>query len=136
MFENQTSDFEDDTGTQAVNGLRQETFDVATGILNAVKSTFNVFTDMGEQLVKFGWILQGLVGPFGGPDTISSMLANVGLPIVANKALVAKDVTVTHTLQNDLSRLTLVSIGGYQIIDHWQAIQRGQHDQFVAKVVE
>src|SRR5438094_5065354 len=132
MFENETRDFENDTSTQPLNGLSQKALDVAPGILNTVKCAFDMLTNTVKQLVKFRWVLQGLVSPFGRPDAIASALADVGLPVVTQKALVAKDVAVTDMLQNDLSRCAFISMGGDQVIHHGQTIQRGQHDQFIA----
>src|SRR5258707_6243007 len=136
MFKNETGDFDNDSGTQTLNGFCQQTLDIASGILKAVKSAFNVFTNAVEQSVKFGRILQRLVGTFGGPDAVARVLADVGLPVVTDKAFVTKDVAVPDVLQNDLGGLTLVDIGCYQVIHHWQAIQRGQHNQLVAVIVE
>src|SRR5258706_5393795 len=136
MFEDKTSDFDNDSGAKTLNGFRQQALDIASGILKAVKRAFDMFTNAVEQSVKFGWILQRLVGTFGGPDAVASVLVNVGLPGVTDKAFVTKDVAVPDMLRNNLSRFALVSIGSHQVIHDWQAIQRGQHNQFIAIIAE
>src|SRR5258708_18244417 len=136
MFKDKTSNFDNDTGAKTLNGFSQEALDIASGILKAVKGAFDVFTNAVEQWVELRRVLQRLVSPFGGPNTITCVLADVGLPVVTDKAFVAKDVTVPDVLQNALSGFTLVGIGCHQVIHHRQALQRGQHDQLVAKIAE
>src|SRR5436190_23847230 len=116
MFKDKTRDFEDQPGTQTLNGFCQEALNVASGVLNAMKSAFDAFTNAVEQPVKFGRVLQGLVSTFGGPDTIAGASLDVGLPLVTEKAFVAKDVAVPDPLQDHFSGLSLVRIGGDQVI--------------------
>src|SRR5258708_40222438 len=97
MFEDKTSDFDNDSGAKTLNGFRQQALDIASGILKAVKRAFDMFTNAVEQSVKFGWILQRLVGTFGGPDAVACVLANVGLPIGTDKAFINKEVAVPKT---------------------------------------
>src|SRR5258708_30634835 len=102
MFKDQTSDFQSNSERQTLDGFSQEALNVASSVLNTVKSAFDMFTNMVQQTVKFRRILEGLVSPFGRPNPVARLLAYVGLPVLANKALVAKDVTVPHPLQHNL----------------------------------
>lgn len=45
-----------------MKGFSQQAFQVASGILKAMKNTFNVFADMAQQLVKLRRVLVGLIG--------------------------------------------------------------------------
>src|SRR5260370_3024979 len=101
-----------------------------------MKRAFDMLTNAAQQTVKFGRILKGLVGTFSCPDAVASMLTHLGLPGVANKPLITKDVTIFDPLQDDLCGIALISIGAHQIVNYGQAIQSGQHDQFVAEVVQ
>src|SRR6266487_3132170 len=136
MFEYKTGDFDNHTGAQALNSFCQEAFDVTPGILNAMKRAFDMFTNAIEQTVKFRRVLEGLISALGRPDTIAGALTDVSLPVVTQKAFVTKDVAVADPLQNDLSHLALVRIGSNQVIHYRQDIQRRQHHQLIAKVVE
>src|SRR5258706_1116700 len=119
-----------------MNRFCQETLDIMPSILNAVKSTFNMLSNTAQKTVKFGWILKHLVSTFGGPDAIAGLLKYSGLPVIPQKAFVTENVAIFDSLQDDLSRLAFIGVGGNQIIDKRHAIQRRQHDQFVAKVVQ
>src|SRR5271165_4168960 len=136
MFKYKTGHFENDSGTQSLNGFCQQTLKIASGILKAMKSVLNMFTHTAQKPVKFGRILEGLVGAFGCPDAIASELAYIRLPIISQKAFVSENVASLNLLQDDLSGLAFISVGGHQVIDKRQAIQSGQHDQFVAKVIQ
>src|SRR5258706_2408186 len=115
-----------------MNGFCQQTLDIASSILNAMKGTLNMLPNVAEKPVKFGWILECLVGPFGRPDPITSLLVDVGLPIIPDKAFIAENIAVCDPLQDDFSGLALIAIGRYQVVDYRQAIQRRQDEQLVA----
>src|SRR5579871_3520354 len=136
MFKDKTSDLKGNSEGQAMHGFSQKAFNVAGRVLNAMKSALDMFTNMNEQAVKFRWVLNSLVSSFGSPRAVAGALGHVSLPVVPKEAFVAKDVTIAHVLQDNFRRLALVSIGSNQVIEQWQAIQRGQHDQFVAKVIQ
>src|SRR5258706_975637 len=119
-----------------MNGFCQQTLDIASSILNAMKGTLNMLPNVAEKPVKFGWILECLVGPFGRPDPITSLLVDVGLPIIPDKAFIAENIAVCDPLHDDFSGLALIGIGRHQVGDYRQAIQHCQHVEFVPEVVQ
>src|SRR5260370_30041520 len=118
-----------------MKGFCQQAFDITTSILDTMESTLNMFTDAAQEAVKFGWIWEGLISPFSRPDAVASLLTHLGLPFVTNEPLVPENVAIFDVLQETLSCIAFIHVGAHQIVKHWQAIQGGQHDQFVAKVV-
>src|SRR5258708_36128335 len=101
-----------------------------------MKRAFNMFTNSAQQAIKFRRILVSLIGPFHRPRPLSRLLTYLKLPIVTDEAFVAKDVTILHSLQDHFRRIALIGIGTYQVIQHRQTIQRREHYQFFAKVVQ
>src|SRR5262249_44958469 len=100
-----------------------------------MKSSFDAFTKVFKQCVKGRRILLRLVGAFARPDTVAPGQTHIGLPLVAKKAFVGKDVTILDATKNSLRRLALLQVSWYQVVADDQARQRRQAHQFVAEVV-
>src|SRR5258708_23663172 len=100
-----------------MNGFCQQALDITACILDAMKGAFDMLTNTAQEPVKFGWILEGLVGPLTCPDTVARLLTHLGLPLVANKALVTEDVAIPYPLQDHLSRISLIVIAAHQIVN-------------------
>src|SRR5258708_38264471 len=77
-----------------MNCFCQQPLDITARILDAMEGAFDMLTDAAQETVKFGWILERLVGPFTCPDAVTGVLTHLGLPLVANKALVAEEVAI------------------------------------------
>src|SRR5260370_16658965 len=97
MFKDKKSNFDNDTGAKTLNGFSQEALDIASGILKAVKGAFDVFTNAVEQSVELRRVLQRLVSPFGGPNPITFVLADVGFPFVPSNAFLPTDLPLPAT---------------------------------------
>ncbi len=119
-----------------MNRICQQALDIATGILDTMESILNMFTAARRQTVELRWILERLVGAFSRPDAVVGLLSNLGLPCVANDSLVPENVALFDPLQKDIRRIAFIRVGWHQIVHQRQTAQRGQHHQFVAKVVQ
>src|SRR5258708_29453371 len=119
-----------------MNRFGKQAFNVAACILNGVKGALNAFPNVPEQGIEFGRVLTGLVGAFGGPEAVAGVEQDLGLPIVADETLVAKDVAIPDLLGEHLSGLSFIQVSRDQVVQHGQAVQRGQHDQFVAEIAQ
>ena len=120
----------DDVRNQTDNGFPQQPFDVAAGILHFIEGTFNAFTQAVEPAVKVDRVLDKLIGPFRGPDTIALEVELFLLPVFTQETLVAEDVAVPDGRQDRFGGQTLIAVGRHQLIGDRDAIQGGQQDQF------
>src|SRR3972149_8602066 len=113
--------------------MRQGMLYRATAFFQDVKGAFDAFADTIEQAVELRRILNALVLAFGRPD-MNPMPCPVSLPLFAEEAFVRPSVTVWRKrIQDFVSGIPLIGIGGHQFKRIRRAVERGQHDPLVAK---
>src|SRR5258708_35503176 len=98
-----------------MHGLGKQTLNMATRVLKAMKGALNALPNVLEQGIEFSRILKGLVGAFGGPDTVARVEQDFGLPIATDKALIAENIAIADLLGQYLSSLALSQVSRDQV---------------------
>ncbi len=66
---------------------------------------------------------------------VPNLLITLCLPLLSYEAFVGKDVTTRLAINYTFGSQTLICTSWNQVIDKWHAIERGNRDQLVAKIV-
>ncbi len=98
-------------GTEAAHGLDKKMLNMPPDILNFIECALNALANRVQPSVKLRIILLRLVDPFGSPDAITMPIFLVELPFFANKALVAKDISVPDEIKHFFGGGSFIGVG-------------------------
>jgi hypothetical protein len=84
-----TCQFSGNVNTKAFNGLVQEPFRVAPGVLALMKDSFNALAHSADETIEVNWVLLFLVFALHCPQLIARALIQLALPVGINEAFIA-----------------------------------------------